>query len=149
VRAWPRQPAKIESLFETFCSVEAFKPLNIVQLTESEQLMPDWSQANLHEHMHVYSVDNQNLGHVAEVFEDSFLIHKGFFFPKDRYIPYSAIATVDNDRVQLTMTADEIKDKEWEKRPDYENHPGDPTQLFYDRGHGVSDPFDETNPNRT
>ena len=25
-------------------------------------------------------------------------------------------------------------------------HLGDPTQLFYDRGHGVSDPFDETRP---
>jgi len=36
-----------------------------------------------------------------------------------------------------------------EKRPNYEEHKGDPLQLFYDRGHGVSDPFDETNPNKT
>ena len=111
--------------------------------------MPHWSQHDLHPHMHVYSSDNQDLGHVAEVYEDSFLVHKGYFFPKDRYIPYSAIANVENDRVQLTMTADEAKDMEWEKRPDYEHHLGDPEQLFYDRGHGVSDPFDETNPDRT
>jgi len=26
---------------------------------------------------------------------------------------------------------------EWEKRPNFEEHKGDPTQLFYDRGHGV------------
>jgi len=26
---------------------------------------------------------------------------------------------------------------QWEKRPDYEHHLGDPTQLFYDRGHGI------------
>lgn len=111
--------------------------------------MPDWNQHSVHKQMHVYSADNQDVGHIAEVYEDSFLVHKGFFFPKDRYIPYSAIATVENDRVQLTMSAAEAQMKEWEKRPDYENHPGDPTQLLYDRGHGISDPFDETNPDRT
>src|SRR5438132_12658556 len=111
--------------------------------------MPDWNQHSVHQHMRVYSADNQDLGHIAEVYEDSFLIHKGFFFPTDRYIPYSAIASVADDRVQLTMKADDVKLKEWEKRPDYEDHLGDPTQLFYDRGHGVPDPFDETNPNQT
>jgi hypothetical protein len=34
----------------------------------------------------------------------------------------------------------------WEKRPNYEDHLGDPTQLLYDRGHGVHDPFDEAKP---
>ena len=109
--------------------------------------MPQWSQHDLHKHTHVYSSDNQDLGHIAEVYEDSFLIHKGFFFPKDRYIPYSAIASVEDDRVQLLMSAEEARQKEWEKRPDYEDHLGDPVQLLYDRGHGVHDPFDETNPN--
>jgi hypothetical protein len=108
--------------------------------------MPNWSQHNLHKHMHVYSSDDINIGHVAEVYEDSFLIHKGFFFPKDRYIPYSAIADVRDDRVQLTMTAAQAQEKEWDKRPDYEDHLGDPLQLFYDRGHVIHDPFDETNP---
>ena len=111
--------------------------------------MPNWSQQDVHKGMHVYTSDSQDLGHVAEVHEDSFLVHKGFFFPTDRYIPYSAIASVDNDRVQLTMSADEAKQLEWEKRPDYEEHAGDPLQLFYDRGHGVEDPYDETNPNKT
>ena len=110
--------------------------------------MPRWSQQDLHKHMHVYSSDDQDLGHIAEVYEDSFLIHKGFFFPKDRYIPYSAIASVEGDRVQLLMNAEEAKQKEWGKRPDYEDHPGDPLQLFYDRGHGVHDPFDEVNPDK-
>jgi hypothetical protein len=111
--------------------------------------MAGWTQANLHSHMHVYSADQQDIGHVAEIYEDSFLVHKGFFFPKDRYIPYSAIQNVENDRVTLTMNAAEAKDMEWEKRPDYEKHLGDPLQLLYDRGHGVTDPFDEDNPNRT
>jgi hypothetical protein len=110
--------------------------------------MANWNQHNIHKHMHVYASDNNDLGHIAEVYEDSFLIHKGFFFPKDRYIPYSAIASVEDDHVRLLMSSDEAKDMEWEKRPDYEEHLGDPTQLFYDRGHGVHDPFDEANPDK-
>ena len=111
--------------------------------------MSDWTEHDLHPHMAVYAADDQKLGHVAAVYEDSFLVHKGIFFPKDRYIPYSAIASIEGDRVQLLMSADEAKQLEWEKRPDYEHHLGDPTQLMYDRGHGVHDPFDETNPDKS
>jgi len=110
--------------------------------------MASWSAHDVHPSMHVYASDGQRLGHVAKVYEDSFLVHKGFFFPTDRYIPYSAIASIENDRVQLTMSADEALQKEWKKRPDYEDHLGDPEQLLYDRGHGVHDPFDEENPDR-
>lgn len=103
--------------------------------------MPDWSAQNIHTSMHVYTLDGHALGHIAKVYEDSFLVHNGYFFPTDRYIPYSAIATIENDHIQLGMSADEAKQKEWEKRPDYEHHLGDPTQLYYDEGHGVPDPF--------
>lgn len=105
--------------------------------------MTDWGSQDILRSMHVYSRDGHDLGHIANVYEDSFLIHKGYFFPTDRYIPYSAIDSIGSNRVQLRMSADEAKQKEWEKRPDYEHHLGDPTQLFYDRGHGVHDPFDE------
>jgi hypothetical protein len=110
--------------------------------------MADWSAQHIHPSMRVYTVDGHEVGHVAKVYEDSFLIHKGYFFPTDRYIPYSAIDSVNNDRVQLVMSADEVKQKEWEKRPNYEDHLGDPTQLFYDRGHGAHDPFDEDVPDQ-
>ena len=108
-----------------------------------------WNASSVRKNMRVYTVDQKELGHVADVYEDSFLVHKGFFFPTNRYIPYSAIASVEQERIALTMSADDARALEWEKRPDYENHPGDPTQLFYDRGHGVRDPFDETNPGST
>ena len=108
--------------------------------------MPNWNQHNLHLHMSVYASDKQKLGHVAKIYEDSFLVRKGIFFATDRYIPYSAIANIESDQVQLLIDSEEVKDKEWEKRPAYEEHLGDPTQLMYDRGHGVHDPFDETNP---
>src|SRR5215469_3871050 len=111
--------------------------------------MPNWSQKDLRVHMPVYSSDNENLGHIAHVYEDSFLIHKGAIFPKDRYIPYSAITSIEDDKVHLSLNTTEAKEMEWEKRPDYEDHLGDPTQLFYDRGHGVHDPFDPTPPNKS
>lgn len=110
--------------------------------------MPTWSQNDLHKHMHVYSSDNKDLGHIADVYEDSFLVQKGLIIHKDRYIPYSAIGSVENNNVHILMSADEANQMEWEVRPDYEDHPGDPTQLMYDRGHGIHDPFDETNPDK-
>ena len=102
------------------------------------------NQQAIHKHMHVYSSDNSNLGQVAEVYEDSFLLHKSIF-AKNRYIPYEFITSVDNDRVNLRLSKDEAGEMKWEQRPDYEHHLGDPTQLFYDRGHGIHDPFDEAN----
>ncbi len=109
--------------------------------------MPQWDQHSIRAHMRAFSSDNKDLGHIAQVYEDSFKIEKGLLFFTDRYIPYSAIASVDNDRVQLAMSADEaINNDEWKVRPNYEDHLGDPTQLMYDRGHGIHDPFDEDNP---
>jgi hypothetical protein len=98
--------------------------------------------------MQVYAADNTHLGHIAEVYEDSFLIHKGLFLSKNRYIPYNAITTTEGDRVTLKMNAGEVEEMKWEMRPNYTEHAGDPTQLFYDRGHGVHDPFDESQPEK-
>jgi hypothetical protein len=108
--------------------------------------MTQWSPKNLHPHMHVYAADNQDVGHIAHLYEDSFLVEKGLLFTKDRYIPYSAITSVTDNQVHLSMSTAELSAMKWEKRPDYEDHLGDPTQLMYDRGHGVHDPFDETSP---
>jgi hypothetical protein len=111
--------------------------------------MPDYSAQDVKEGMHIYTSDNQELGHVAKAYEDSFLVHKGFIFPTNRYIPYSAIVSIDDDRVQLNMPLEEAKQKLWTKRPDYEHHLGDPEQLLYDRGHDVHDPFDEADSKQT
>ncbi len=105
-----------------------------------------WNQHNLHKHMAVLSSDKNNLGKVEEAYEDSFLIRKGLIFAKDRYIPYSVISYLEGDTVHLSLNANEVHEPKWETRPDFEHHLGDPTQLFYDRDHGIHDPFDETNP---
>ena len=106
--------------------------------------MVQWNQSNLRPHMSVYSSNGEHVGHVAEVYEDSFLVHKGYFFPTDRYIPYNAISSVEENQVSLSLSSEQMGDALWQKRPAYEQHLGDPTQLFYDRGHGVNDPYDDT-----
>lgn len=110
--------------------------------------MANWTKNNIHKHMAVYDSSNSKVGHVEEIFDDSFLVRKGLLLHRDRYIPYAAIASIEENRVALTMSKDEINDKEWNVRPAYEEHPGDPLQLMYDRGHGVQDPFDPEAPDR-
>jgi hypothetical protein len=107
--------------------------------------MTQWNQSNVRLRMKVLSANAEHIGHIAEIYKDSFLIHKGYLFPIDRYIPYSAIASVEEDQVKLSLSSQQIEDALWEKRPDYEDHLGDPTQLFYDQGHGVNNPFDDSN----
>lgn len=106
--------------------------------------MTQWNQSNLRPHMKVYASDTEQVGHIAEVYEDSFLIHKGYFFPIDRYIPYSAISRVEENEIHLVLSSQQVQDALWKTRPDYEHHAGDPLQLFYDRGHGINDPYDDT-----
>ena len=106
--------------------------------------MTQWNQSNVHSHMKVYSSNGEHVGHVAEVYEDSFLIHKGYFFPTDRYIPYSQVQNITEDEVKLALSTDELHELRWTMRPDYEHHLGDPLQIFYDEGHGVPNPFDQT-----
>jgi hypothetical protein len=104
--------------------------------------MGTWTQQNLHKHMTVYSSDKQKLGHVANIYEDSFEVKKGFLLGHDSFIPYSEIGQIENNDIILSMPADEATSKLWQKRPDYEDHLYDPTQLVYDRGHNIQDPFD-------
>lgn len=106
--------------------------------------MTQWNRSNLRPHMRVYASDAEHVGHIAEIYEDSFLVHKGYFFPIDRYIPYSAISKIEEDQVHLTLDSQQIQDTLWRTRPAYEQHAGDPLQLFYDRGHGLNDPYEDT-----
>ncbi len=110
--------------------------------------MPTWSQQNVQKHMQVYSSDGKEVGRVEDVYKDSFKLHKGLLPFGERYFPYSTIGSIENERIQLLITEEETKEQEWTMRPDYEAHEADPVQLMYDRGHGVHDPFDETNPTK-
>lgn len=107
--------------------------------------MANWTQNDLQEHMDIYDNAGESLGKVTAVYEDSFRLQQGLLH-QDRYLPYSAIQSIENHHLTVTLSKAEVAQDKWKVRPDYEQHLGDPTQLFYDRGHGVQDPFDEANP---
>ncbi|WP_052889186.1 hypothetical protein [Thermogemmatispora carboxidivorans] len=105
--------------------------------------MATWSAANIEKGLSVYSADQHRLGRVVAVYPESVRVRRGpLFFWTDRFYPYTAIAERQGQRLTLTMRASEAEDQQWRKRPDYEKHPGDVLQTFYDRGHGVEDPLD-------
>jgi len=76
------------------------------------------NQVTLQNGMDVYGSDDAKLGTVHEVRDDYFVVEKGFFFPKDYYIPMSAIEGVDqNNRVYLNVTKDVAFDQDWDVEP--------------------------------
>ncbi len=56
----------------------------------------------------------EKVGEVAQATDSFFVVSKGFFFPTDRYIPFSAISNVDDAKVFLSLTKDEIDARGWE-----------------------------------
>lgn len=65
----------------------------------------------------VYGSDGDKLGSVIEIGPDYFVVEKGLFFPTDYFVPNSAIASVEPDRITLAMTKDEALDQGWDKDP--------------------------------
>lgn len=111
--------------------------------------MAQWNKGDLRPGMRAYSSNGEHIGHIAAVYEDSFLIHKGYLFPTNRYLPYSAIGDVEQQRVHLTLSSQQVEEPRWTKRPNYQRHLADPTQLFYDEGHGIRNPYEEAGPQRS
>lgn len=65
----------------------------------------------------VYGSDGEKIGEVAAITEQYFVIEKGFFFPTDVYVPMSAVRTVDEDGIQLSMTKEEAESSDWSGPP--------------------------------
>jgi uncharacterized protein (TIGR02271 family) len=69
--------------------------------------------------MDVHGSDGQKVGTIQEVFADYVIVEKGFFFPKDYYIPVSAIANADDDgNVYLSVTKDQALHQGWDTLPE-------------------------------
>src|SRR5688572_9292175 len=68
--------------------------------------------------MTVYGSDGEKVGTIQEIFGDYIVVEKGFFFPKDYYIPASAIASAAGDDVYLTVTKDEAPHQGWDAIPE-------------------------------
>lgn len=75
----------------------------------------------------VYGSDGEKVGNVIEADRDYLVVEKGLFFPTDYFVPVSAIATADGDRVTLTVSRDEALHQGWDRDPnaDAAAEPGD------------------------
>ncbi len=63
----------------------------------------------------VYGADGEKVGTVQSVGGSYILVEKGFFFPKDYYVPISAIRENAGDAVYLSVTKDEALNQGWDQ----------------------------------
>ncbi len=68
--------------------------------------------------MDVVGSDGDKVGSVQDVRGEYVVVSKGFFFPTDYYIPFSAINTADEDNVYLNVTKNDALNQGWDAVPD-------------------------------
>jgi hypothetical protein len=65
----------------------------------------------------VLGSDGHKVGEVIGENNAYLVVKKGFFFPTDYYVPMSAIANFDGDKVTLNVTKDEALHQGWDVIP--------------------------------
>jgi uncharacterized protein (TIGR02271 family) len=65
----------------------------------------------------VFGADGDKVGSVSAVYPGYIVVEKGLFFPTDYYIPMSAVASYDTDRVYLNVSKDAALGRGWDVRP--------------------------------
>jgi uncharacterized protein (TIGR02271 family) len=65
----------------------------------------------------VVGADGEKVGKIVAVHPNYVVVEKGFFFPTDYYVPTSAIAREEGDRVVLSMDRDEALAQNWDEVP--------------------------------
>jgi len=65
----------------------------------------------------VYGADGQKVGTMNTWGNSYIVVEKGFFFPKDYYIPVSAITDSSDEAVYLSVTKDEALHQDWDHAP--------------------------------
>ncbi len=71
----------------------------------------------IREGMNVLGSDGEKLGEVDAIEGNFVVVKKGFFFPKDYYIPTDAVASTDADNIHLTVSKDAALNEQWETPP--------------------------------
>ena len=74
-------------------------------------------QFSITEGTDVYGSDGDKVGSVVAVQPNYIVVEKGFFFPTDYYIPTSAVASFEDDRVYLNVTKDAALNQGWDSEP--------------------------------
>ncbi len=78
-------------------------------------MQPAQERWQLTEGMDVLSSEGDKLGKLVALTTSSIVVEKGFFFPKDYYIPRSAIASIEDDEVHLTVGKHEALHSGWDQ----------------------------------
>jgi len=66
----------------------------------------------------VYAADGEKIGTIDEVHPHFLVVRKGFIFHRERYVPVSAITTVERECVYLNVSSTDIDDLGWNQLPD-------------------------------
>ena len=88
-----------------------------MSFTERTQADPDTSQ--ILRGCDVFGADGEEVGYVSEASTGYLVVSKGYFFPKkERYVPTSAIARIEHDRVYLNLTKADLDAERWDTAPE-------------------------------
>lgn len=68
----------------------------------------------------VIAADGDKVGNLADIHGTYLVVEKGFFFPRDYYIPFSAISNYDpgDGKIFLSVTKDAALNSGWDQKPD-------------------------------
>ncbi len=92
----------------------------------------------------VYGSDGEKIGDVAGVSNTYFIIEKGFFFTTDIYVPMSAVSSLDEDGIRLSLTKDEIENGDYANEPTGDSYDTDATAATgYAAGSAIDHDSDE------
>jgi uncharacterized protein (TIGR02271 family) len=77
-------------------------------------------QYQFHEGDEVFAADGDKVGKLAGVTDSALIVEKGFFFPTDYHIPFSAVSTYDaNDgKIYLSVGKDAALNNRWDETVD-------------------------------
>jgi uncharacterized protein (TIGR02271 family) len=73
-----------------------------------QRIQPGWA---------VYGRDGAKIGEVTALGANYVLVSKGLLFPRDIYIPSSAIAAIRADAIELNVSKDQINSLGWDRPP--------------------------------
>jgi uncharacterized protein (TIGR02271 family) len=78
--------------------------------------LQDW-RTSITEGMSVFGSDGDKVGTIVSVGPSYVVVEKGFFFPTDYYIPFSALASQTENGVYLNVTKDAALNQGWDVAP--------------------------------
>ncbi len=89
-------------------------------LNDSDQLQSDMD-APIVDGTPVYDASGDKIGDVVEHNDQGgyMTLQKGWLFPKDVYVPVSAIQRKTTDGIYLSMTKDQLQSQNWENPPGF------------------------------